>query len=320
MKLFTKLAFIVPFLLSFSSYADSNAKIIKIGTGNKSAVAYPMMVSMCETFNKYNLNKKVSCVAISTNGSEENMEGVIDGKYDAGVIKADMEYNAYNGIGIFDKKSYRDLRNIIGLHKEYLTILVKKNSNISKLQDFKNKRVYIGNKGSGSRIMVDKLFAEQGWKEDDFQEVHEEPTDQIYNLFCKDQIDAAIYLVGHPNSIFKKTMADCNVKMIGFSRKEIESYTDIFRHIYPATIKKGTYSGQNKDIQTFASQLLLATSATMDEETVYNFVQVISEYYDEIQKKNQNLRDSSLFSAEINSIPLHKGALRSFDSYFLIFD
>jgi TRAP transporter TAXI family solute receptor len=300
----------VSFLVIFNnSYAQNNASI-NVGTGNKNALAYPIMSSICETFNKYSINKEARCSAVSTGGSEDNLEGIFLGKYDAGVIKADMGYNAYNGIGVFSGKPYRKLRAIFGLHNEYLTIIVKKNSNIKSLQDFRNKRVYLGNKGSGSRLLVDRLFSEIGWKSVDFREIHEAPADQIYNLFCENKIDAAIYLVGHPNSIFMKTLSECNTQMISFSRKEIESYIDVFRHIYPATIRKGTYKEQKLDINTFASQLLLTASEDLDEEIVYNFVQVISDHYKEIQNQNPTLKGTSLFSSEVNALPLHKGSAR----------
>lgn len=289
---------------------DNNQKIIKIGTGNKDALAYPILSSICDTFNKNNTYSNVRCQAISTGGSEDNLDGIISKKYDAGVVKSDMEYNAYNGIGVFAGKPYRDLRTIFGLHNEYLTIIVKNGAKIDGLKDFKGRRVYIGNKGSGSRIMVDKLFTVNGWKNQDFKAIHEESSDKIHDLFCNDEIDAAIYLIGHPNNIFARTLKDCDVKLIGFSKQEIEKYVDIFRHISPAVVKKGTYPNQKQDISTFASQLLLASSVDLDEETVYNFVKIISEHYSEIQKNNPNLQEVVLFSPEIKVIPLHKGAIR----------
>ena len=311
MKFCYYLVFIVSFLLSGGAYSKENElKIIKIGTGNKDALAYPILSSICDNFNKNNTYSNVRCQAITTGGSEDNLDGIISKKYDAGVIKSDMEYNAYNGIGVFAGKPYRDLRTIFGLHNEYLTILVKNGSKISGLEDFKGRRIYVGNKGSGSRIMVDKLFAVNGWKNTDFKAVHEESSEKIRDLFCNDEIDAAIYLIGHPNSIFVRTLKECNVKLIGFSRREIEKYVDTFRHISPAVIKRGTYSNQKQDINTFASQLLLATSTNLDEETVYNFVKIISEHYGELQEKNPTLKGTSLFGSDVDIIPLHKGAVR----------
>lgn len=304
------LIYTVSFLITLSNSYAQNKKLINIGTGSKEALAYPIMSSICDTFNKYSIHKEIECVAISTGGSEDNLEGIVSKKYDAGVIKADMGYNAYNGIGIFSGQSHRNLRSLFGLHNEYLTMLVKKDSNITSLKEFRNRRIYIGNKGSGSRILVDRLFSEIGWNNSFFKEINEESSDKIYNLFCHNKIDAAIYLIGHPNNIFTKTLSDCNTKMISFSRKEIESYIDTFRHIYPAIIKKGTYHGQKFDIDTFSSQLLLTASDNIDEETVYNFVQIVSDHYEEIQRKNPTLNGTSLFSPEVNALPLHNGAAR----------
>jgi TRAP transporter TAXI family solute receptor len=315
MKFICNFVFIVSFLLNFTIDAKAEGnRVIKIATGNKKALAYPILSSMCNLFNQKNLDKKLSCQVVETGGSEDNLSGLISKKYEAGVLKADMEYNAYNGIGTYFGKPYRELRTMFGLYNEYLTIVVKNNSSISGLKDFKNKRIYIGNKGSGSRTMVDKLFAATGWKDQDFKELHEEQADKIYDLFCSNQIDAAIYLVGHPNSIFTKTLKECDTKLISFSRKEIENYIDLFRYIVPSVIKKRTYVNQNYDVQTIASQLLLATSSDVDEKIIYDFVKTISENYKELQNRNPALRGASLFSSESAIIPLHRGSARYYEN------
>lgn len=305
----------VSFLSLCSTSFSQNKEAIVVGTGSVNAMAYPIMKSICQTYNKYNLNKSAVCSVVSTGGSEDNLDGIFSKKYSAGVIKADMGYNAYNGIGVFNGKPYRDLRSLFGLHNEYLTMLVSNKSGIKSFNDFKGKRVYIGNKGSGSRILVDRLFSKAGWKSDDFAAIHEEATDKIHDLFCDNKVDAAIYLIGHPNNIFEKTLAECNVKMVSFSRKEIENYVDNFRHIYPAIIKKGTYAGQKYNVDTFSSQLLLTADSNLDEETVYNFVKIVVDHYREIQENNPALKDVQLFSREVNAIPLHKGAVRFYNNF-----
>jgi TRAP transporter TAXI family solute receptor len=310
MKRTLYLCWIVSILYSGNIFAQNSHKIIKIGTGNKNALAYPVVSAICDIFNKNTLNKTISCKAIETGGSEDNLDGIISGKFDMGVIKADMQYNAYNGVGIFNGKSYRDLRTVFGLHNEFLTMIVKNNSEINNFGDFINKRVYVGNKGSGSRILVDKLFKEIGWTNQDFKEIHEDQADKIYDLFCQNKIDAAIYLVGHPNEIFAKTLKECNIKLISFSRKEIEDYIDFFPHIFTGVITKNTYKNQNNDIHTFVSQLLLASSSKVDEKIIYDFVQVIFEHQEELKSKISILKETSLLGSQTNVIPFHNGAVR----------
>jgi hypothetical protein len=297
-------------LYSSSVLAQDATRVIKIGTGNKNALAYPVLSAICKVFNKNNLHKKISCQAIPTGGSEDNLNGVINGQYDMGVIKADMQYNAYNGIGIFAGKPYRDLRTVFGLHNEYLTMMVKNGSGINSFKDFKNKRFYLGNIGSGSRILVEKLLSKIDWQKQDFKSINEDQPDKIYDLFCKNKIDAAIYLVGHPNDIFIKTLKDCNTKLIGFSKSEIENYIDFFSHIFIASISKKTYLNQNQDINTFASQLLLATSDRLDEKIIYDFVQIIFEHQDELKSIVPILNGASFLGVGVNVIPFHDGAVR----------
>lgn len=315
MRKITIFVLTVSFLLTRYAHAeDSSKRVIRIGTGNKSAIAYPTMSAMCDIFNKRNVHRNMSCEAIQTGGSEDNLKGIMSGKYDAGVIKADMEYDAYNGVGAHKGEPYRDLRTVFGLHNEYLTILVRNGSKINSFKDFKGKRVYLGNKGSGSRVMVNKLLKANNWTIGNFKEVFENSADNIKGLFCNNKIDAAIYLVGHPNKIFAETLKECGVKVIGFSRREIEDYVDLFRYASLSKIEKRTYKNQKLDISTLSSQLLLATSSTVEEEVIYSFVQIISENYEEIKTVNPILQNSNLFSSQINVIPLHKGTHRYFRS------
>jgi len=93
MKFILNFAFIVSFLYSSTLYAENQKRIIRIGTGNKEALAYPIISAICDVFNKNTPDKNISCKAIETGGSEDNLNGIISGKYDLGVIKADMAYN-----------------------------------------------------------------------------------------------------------------------------------------------------------------------------------------------------------------------------------
>jgi TRAP transporter TAXI family solute receptor len=189
-------------------------------------------------------------------------------------------------------------------------MIVKNNSRINNFGDFINKRIYVGNKGSGSRILADKLFKEIGWTNQDFKEIHEDQADKIYDLFCENKIDAAIYLVGHPNEIFAKTLKECDAKLISFSRKEIEDYIDFFPHIFTGMITKNTYKNQNDDIHTFVSQLLLASSSEVDEKIIYDFVQVTFEHQEELKSKIPMLKEASFLGSQTNVIPFHIGAMR----------
>ena len=264
--------------------SNSNQPItIKIGAGNKNVIAFTTVEKICEIYNKYKKNNNVSCLALETSGSNYNLEKLISGEIDMGVIAADVQYDAYNGIGKFAGKPQRNLKALFGLYMEKFGILVKKNSGINDFHDLPGKRININSVGSGNRVLVDKLFTKNGWKKSDFKEILEEQPRELPNLFCQNKIDAALYLVGHPNGVFTESIEKCGAKLISLNRKEVEDYVELFRYLFPATIEKHTYKGQNQDIKTIGSQLLLVTTDHLDDAVIYDFVQTVFEHYAALQ-------------------------------------
>jgi TRAP-type uncharacterized transport system substrate-binding protein len=96
----TLIRFLIIIASIWQNIANANAnqnydKIIRIGTGSKKALAYPTASAICDIYNKYNIYSNITCQAISTGGSEDNLNGIMSGEFDMGVIKTDMQYDAY---------------------------------------------------------------------------------------------------------------------------------------------------------------------------------------------------------------------------------
>ena len=84
-------------------------KIIKIGTGDKKALAYPTLSNICKIYHKYS-NKDIRCDVISTGCAVDNLQNIISGILDFGVTKTNKkaEISDY-------------LRSMFGLHYEFFT-------------------------------------------------------------------------------------------------------------------------------------------------------------------------------------------------------
>ena len=159
---------------SFSGWKKSNIRTITIGSGSSSAMFYPVATAICETFNKYNQEKNVICKPVLSSGAEYNLEAIEKGEFDMGIAQANLQHDAYRGLGKFKGKPHKNLRTVFRIHNEYLTIITKKNSNIKNFSDLRGKKVNIGNPGSGSRILFLEMINKLGWKLSDFKEVYEE--------------------------------------------------------------------------------------------------------------------------------------------------
>ena len=129
---------------NFSSWQKSNRRIITIGSGSKSAMFYPVATAICEIFNKYNQDKGVICKPVLSKGAEYNLEAVENGEFDIGIAQANLQHDAYNGLGKFKGNPHKNLRTLFRIHDEYLTIIAKKDSNIKNFSDLRGKKVNIG--------------------------------------------------------------------------------------------------------------------------------------------------------------------------------
>ncbi len=295
---------------NFSSWQKSNRRIITIGSGSKSAMFYPVATAICEVFNKYNQDKGVICKPVLSKGAEYNLEAVENGEFDIGIAQANLQHDAYKGLGKFKGKPHKNLRTLFRIHDEYLTIIAKKESDIKSFSDLRGKRVNIGNTGSGSRILFSEIINKLGWKLTDFKEVYEESGSNINKVLCvPNKADAAVYIVGHPNQSFAKMINECNAKMISLSDKEINEFIKLSpKEFYKSFIPSNTYEKSKEQVSTFASKTILTASANLDKEFVRNFVKIISEHKDELIKKQPALGviDFSL-EDDRDLAPLHEG-------------
>ncbi len=298
---------------NFSSWQKSNRRIITIGSGSKSAMFYPVATAICEVFNKYNQDKGVICKPVLSKGAEYNLEAVENGEFDIGIAQANLQHDAYNGLGKFKGNPHKNLRTLFRIHDEYLTVIAKKDSNIKNFSDLRGKKVNIGNIGSGSRILFSEMLNKLGWELSDFKEVYEESGSNISKVLCvPDKADAAIYIVGHPNQSFAKMINECDTKLVSLSNKEIKDFIALSpKEFEKSFIPQDTYEKSQERVSTFASKTILTASANLDKEFVRNFIKIISEHKDELIKKQPALSviDFSL-EDDRDLAPLHEGIKR----------
>ena len=88
-------------------------------------------------------------------------------------------------------------------------------SNIISVYDLKDKKVDIGNPGSGERVSMEHLMTQMGWTNDSFNYVSELNADDRAQALCDGKIDAFIYMVGHPSGVLREATNSCDTRLIG---------------------------------------------------------------------------------------------------------
>ena len=186
--------------------ASAHAKtFVTIGTGGITGVYYPTGGAIAKMVNKKKKEYGIRATVESTGGSVFNVNAVMNGDLEFGVVQSDRQYQAINGLAEWkDKGPQKDLRAVFSIHPESVTLIAAVDAGIKTIQDQKGKKVNIGNPGSGQRQnSIDALEAIGFDFEKDIQ-AEAIKASEAASLLQDGRIDAFFYTVGHPNGSIKE--------------------------------------------------------------------------------------------------------------------
>lgn len=304
---------IVSLLVTPLSAAPKEQKVITIGTGGVTGVYYPAGGAICRLVNKTRKEHGVRCSVESTNGGVYNLAAMREGELDMGVVQSDSQYYAYNGSSKFQEAGpNKKLRSVFALHAEPFTVVARADANIKSFTDLKNKRVNIGNAGTGQRSTMDVLMAEMGWKLVDFKEVHELMPSEQSKALCDNKIDAMVYVVGHPTGAIKEATTACDSVIVPVTGVAVDKLIKENPYYRKAIIPGGMYRGNPSDVVTFGVGATFLTTTAMSEDVVYEVVKAVFSDIDGFRRLHpafEHLSPESMVKDGL-SAPLHPGALK----------
>jgi uncharacterized protein len=275
-------------------------------------VYYAAGGAICRLVNKDRSKHGYRCTVESTGGSVANINTINGGDLDFGVAQSDQQFNAIKGLKAFDGKPVADLRAVLSLHPEPLTLVARKEANIKSLADLKGKRVAIGNPGSGTRSSVDELMAATNMKNSDFAAVSELKADEHGAALCDNKIDAFFYVVGHPSANIQDPMTTCGAQLVNVNGPAIERLVKANAFYSDARIPAKTYPSQTAELDTYGVLATVVTSAKKSDEEVYLFTKAVFDNLDEFKKLHPafaGLTPEKMTQAGL-AAPLHPGAVR----------
>ncbi|MCL5777242.1 TAXI family TRAP transporter solute-binding subunit [Limibaculum sp. FT325] len=299
--------------LGLGAAAQAEEKFITIGTGGQTGVYFVVGQSICRLVNRGTAEHNLKCTAPSTGGSIANINSIRAGDMDMGVAQSDWQFHAYNGSSKFEEGgAFSDLRAVFSVHPEPFTVIARKDANIKTFDDLKGKRVNVGNPGSGQLATMEVVLAAKGWTMADFALASElKPAEQAQAL-CDNKVDAIIYTVGHPNGSIQEATTSCESNLVAVDGPAIEKLVNENPFYSWATVPGGMYTGTDSDTATFGVRATFVSSASVDDETVYQVVKAVFDNFDRFKKLHpafEILKEEEMVSAGL-SAPLHPGAER----------
>ncbi len=300
----------------FCNKGGSGKKItfLTIGTGAVTGVYYPTGGAISRMINNKAGQYNIKATVESTAGSVYNVNAVLAGDLDFGVVQSDRQYQAYNGLAEWEKTGpRRELRSIFSIHPEAVTLIASEKSGITSVNDLRGKRVNLGNPGSGPLQNSRDAIAAFGLTEKDIIAEYVKAV-EAPGLLQDERIDAFFYTVGHPSSNIKEaTSGRVNVSIIQINGPCIDSLINKHPYYAYATIPIALYpSAKNsEDIQSFGVKATFVTSSKTAYNSVYAITREVFENFEEFKK----LHPSYSVLTKENMLqgltaPLHPGAIK----------
>jgi uncharacterized protein len=286
-------------------------KKLAIGSGNTAGVYYAAAAALAKVVNRHSPEIGLHLINQVSQGSEQNIDDVLQGKVAFGLAQADMLFKAANGLGPWEGRPQADLRGVLALHSEALTLVAADDAGIADLADLKGKRVNIGAPGSADNENAQQLLELVGVGPEDVQ-LREEPAALASELLQAGEIDAYFYTVGHPNlSVREASSGERKVQLVPLPPEMVEAFIASRNLFRPVTIPVEHYSGleRREPVPSIGVKAVLFARADLDVATVRLLVRTVLENLDRFRR--QHLALAALEAPEMAAVPvlsLHQGA------------
>lgn len=295
--------------------AQAKMTFVTIGTGGITGVYYPTGGAIAKMVNKNRDKYGIRATVESTGGSVFNVNAVMAGDLEFGIVQSDRQYQAVKGLAEWqDKGPQKDLRSVFSIHPETVILVAAEDAGIKSIKDLKGKVVNIGNPGSGQlQNSIDALKA-VGLDPDKDITAKQAKAAEAPALLQDGRIDAFFYTVGNPSGAIKEATAGARkVAIIPITGPGIDELIKKNPYYAKATIPIAFYPGAtNKgDIETFGVKATFVTSAKVPTEIVYAFTKEVFDGFDDFKTLHpayEVLTQESML--EGLSAPIHPGAYK----------
>jgi hypothetical protein len=286
---------------------------VTIGTGGITGVYYPTGGAIARIVNKKRKVYGIRCTVESTGGSVFNVNAVMAGDLEFGVVQSDRQFQAMKGMAEWKEKGpQKDLRAVFTIHPESITLVAADDAGIKSINDLRGKRVNIGNPGSGQRQNSIDGLDNAGINYEKDLKAEGVKAAEAPGLLQDGRIDAFFYTVGHPSGAIKEATAGRRkvhfVPITGVD-KLLKKYPYYAKAMIPIKLYPGATN--TKDVETFGVKATFVTSAKVPDRVVYAITKEVFDNFEDFKKLHpayQVLTKENML--EGMSAPIHPGAMK----------
>lgn len=310
-KQYTAVLTVVLLLVSVLMFAPKPAqalRFISFGTGSPAGTYYFLGAGFSSIIN--NNVPGVRVAAESTAASTENARLMIRGEMEMGLAcMGTLKDLKDQGMDV------DQIRLVAVGHTSDTHWIVRKDSDIQSISDFKGKTIGVGPAGSATLNIYSKKHLADGWgitfddispKYISFSEVTRGIRDNT--------IDAGIIAAGAPLASVMELSRDIPIRLIETEPEVLAKLRAKYSNVVPLVIPAGSYSGIDKDVHTYTLPQMWLCRADLPEDVVY---QIIKAVYENDEDRNAIHPLAKMYTIQnafrgTNGVPVgfHPGAIR----------
>lgn len=294
-------------LVSFPSAAQQTQRITMLG-GPPAGVFGIFATGIGTYLTKSVPNLDVSVAA--TAGSVENLRRVNAGEAEIGISFAGDVHDGFNGEGTFKGNPTANVRAIGIVFMGVAHLVTYTDTDIKTIEDLVGKRVAVGNPGSGTFAIAERLFRSVGL----WEKLNRVPLlgAAAGQALADGRADAFFWNGPAPDRVTTEAAVKKPVRILDLytplSRTDFfKRYPYYARYVYPA----GSYRGVTEDVQTIGSPAIWHVHKDVPAALVQTMVEAVysKEGNAHMVKVHAGSRDMTPDKALTGiTIPLHPGA------------
>ncbi|MEU1147672.1 TAXI family TRAP transporter solute-binding subunit [Streptomyces sp. NPDC005863] len=252
---------------------------------------------------------------LNSEGSQENVARVATGKSDFTIAAAD----AVETYRLDGAPGWHRLRGCTRLYDDYVQLVVPRSAHIDSVEDLRNKRVAVGQKHSGVRLIADRVLSAAGLDPVADIEPVAAGIDTMPALLKNGSIDAFFWSGGLPTTSVRELSEEMDISLVqlGYLVDALHKQGGGSRYYRAATMPADAYpkAQQGSAVPTLAVANLLVTTDRADPRLTEGLTRTVIDSRDHIgdQVHAAQLVDlrTALFT---DPLPLHEGARRYYRS------
>ena len=285
---------------------------LTVGGGSTGGVFFSAAAGIAQLLSS---ETDTTATAQTTTGGSQNIQLIANGEMELGIAAADACYQAWNGIGSYEKP-LQEMNVICAIYSSYYQHVVRNDSKAQSFEEMAGSTQVVGGSGSGTEVSARAVLGAYGY---DYLERKDlkaeflgisEGVEKIQNK----QADGMNSITPYPFSSFVELTMTDNAHLISINDEALDKLVNAEGSVYmKGIIPAGTYNGQEEDVTTVAVGAVILARDDVSEDAIYALTADIFDNAADLVSSHAKYGElSTEFGASITSVPYHPGAAKYF--------